>query len=409
MNIKTAFLCCWGLFITPSAGVAVEQDLWSSSKTSISFPPPFDTTSFAFSQKLSSGVDVFWSIDKSDQSIHFGVASNNGATWLGLGTSDAGGMLGANIWMLRNIIPQGMEDDGKIYSYDVGSGANTTFVLEERFTPIYGAPRMAKTQTLKLLTAYQSANQTAFTFKRPLAGCDDQHVSMSDKKPLWIIYAHGESNSFGKHADNSRGQALVDLSGTYFKDLNIEGSGPADPNAEIMSMLAPPIKLKGNESTTYCYTYYDFSELPQKKYIIAENFTIGSKYTHHVLGYLCNKPLAAFAKPGTVLCNNYRARTMPDYIEFNNTCNSRPYIVWAKGGNPRRYAPDMGKPIGPGPLNTQYLVVETHYANADHDEDAFDAGSGFQLTVTTSPRAKEGTLLFVASFFSLVLFNISFV
>ena len=100
---------------------------------------------------------------------------------------------------------------------------------------------------------------------------------------------------------------------------------------------------------------------------------------------------------------------MPDYIEFNNTCNSRPYIVWAKGGNPRRYAPDMGKPIGPGPLNTQYLVVETHYANADHDEDAFDAGSGFQLTVTTSPRAKEGTLLFVASFFSLVLFNISFV
>lgn len=55
----------------------------------------------------------------------------------------------------------------------------------------------------------------------------------------------------------------------------------------------------------------------------------------------------------------------------------------------------MGKPIGPGPLNTLYMVVETHYANYHLEEGASDSGSGFVLTVTKNLRPVDIGMLTV--------------
>lgn len=58
---------------------------------------PFDTTTYkGYSQlqkKENNSIELFWSVDKSSDSIEFAIASNNGATWLALGTSDAGGKI----------------------------------------------------------------------------------------------------------------------------------------------------------------------------------------------------------------------------------------------------------------------------------------------------------------------------
>ena len=64
---------------------------------------PFNTTSYtnALNISLPNGktIHLFWKYDT--VSIEFGVASNNGATWVGLGISEAGGMAGADIWVGR--------------------------------------------------------------------------------------------------------------------------------------------------------------------------------------------------------------------------------------------------------------------------------------------------------------------
>lgn len=203
--------------------------------------------------------------------------------------------------------------------------SNGSFVLEERFTPVYGAPRLAVKQTLTLLNWTQTDQVTSFRFKRPLHGCDGEHTTITLDAPRWFIFAHGQSNTFMKHKDDARGQQIIDLSTTFFSDIP---PIVLDSNTTTMSLISPPVNIKANESTTYCYTYYDFSSLGEKHQVIAENFTIGSKYTHHVLGYLCNRPLPQFKTPGTVLCNNYREKGQGDYVEFTNSCTSRPYFTW---------------------------------------------------------------------------------
>ena len=347
---------------------------------------PFQIDSYKHHQTLQhdavagTSIELFWTIDQEAEMIEFGIASNHGNTWLALGTSEAGGMLGANVWLGRSMQKE-------------GPNTTSTFVLEERFTPIYGPPRLVNNQSLELLSHHQNESVTSFTFKRSLHGCDDQHASLSLKAPVWFIYAIGETNSFSKHKDEKRGQVLLDLVGTYFKD--VPDQVIYDNNTFVYSMMMPPVSLKSNESTTYCYTYYDLSTLPKTHYIIAENFTVGSKYTHHVLTYLCNKPLEQFAKPGTVLCNNYREKGQSDYVEFKNVCNSRPYIAWGRGQKPRLYPQDFGKPVGPGAQNAQYMVMEVHFANNNLEEGAADTGTGFHLTLTSNPRSKQIGMLTV--------------
>ncbi|KAJ3332430.1 DBH-like monooxygenase protein 1, partial [Kappamyces sp. JEL0680] len=191
---------------------------------------PFDATKYSGHQTLSPTVELFWQL--SNSSIEIGIASNNGAGWLGIGTSDAGGMKGANVWVGRK-------------------GSNGSFVLEERFTTDYVSPELTAVQSATLLESFQTDKVTAFRFSRPLVGCDAQHATLTDKNPLWFIYAVGKSNSFGQHAPDSRGQAFIDLTGNYFKGL----TAPAPTgDYSTLSLLSPRYELAANESTIYAYT-----------------------------------------------------------------------------------------------------------------------------------------------------------
>jgi hypothetical protein len=333
---------------------------------------PFATDRFQGHQPITTlenkTIHVLWTIDAQKKEIEWGVASNHGEGWLALGFSETGGMRGANTWM-------GYMRDGK-------------FVVDEGFASDYGQPEKVANQTINVVESYQKDGVTAFVFKRALHGCDSQHHDITIDVPIWLIYAFGTSNRVGIHERANRGQAMVDLSTNFFK--NIPQIKADDPDNRVLNIRGPSYTIPQNESTIYCYTFYDLSkELGQTEHIIQEDFVIGNAATHHMVGYLCDSPPPQFAEPGTQICNYYRERPERDELRFNNTCSDRTHLAWGVGIHKRVYPSELGKPLGPGVHRANYFLLETHYSNPEKEANITDPGSGFQLTITKKLRPQE--------------------
>ncbi|KAJ3322743.1 DBH-like monooxygenase protein 1 [Boothiomyces sp. JEL0866] len=328
---------------------------------------PFSTDKYSGHQTLNSGnvsVELFWLANQDQDSIEFGVASQNGNTWLAVGTSDAGGMVGASIWL--------------------GYNKQGTFVLEDRYATTYGQPNLAAVQSSKLLSSYQTSTVTAFTFQRSISSCSNDSTALLMDQPMWFIYAVGNDNTFQKHSPGYNGQGLVDLSQNYFKNY-VEPS--LDSNTTVIPVTAPSINIPG-ETTTYCYHYVDINSLiPEKRHIIKEGTAINHPFVHHIVGYFCESPPTEFTSPDKYFCNIYRPGGK-DTITYNNTC-SLIKLAWAKGGVDRLFPVDVGKPIGSDSGYTRHLMIEIHYNNPNQVSGQTDPGSGFNLTVTKNLRPKE--------------------
>ncbi|KAJ3258406.1 DBH-like monooxygenase protein 1 [Boothiomyces macroporosus] len=328
---------------------------------------PFSTDKYTGHQTLNSGnvsVELFWVANKDQDTIEFGVASQNGNTWVAIGTSDAGGMVGATIWL-------GYSNQG-------------TFVLEDRYATTYGKPALSATQSSKLLSSYQTSTLTAFTFQRSISSCNNQSISLALDQPMWFIYAVGTDNTFQKHQPGHNGQGLVDLSQSYFQNY-VEPT--LDANTTVVPVVAPSINLPG-ETTAYCYHYVDMKQLiPEKRHIIKEGTAINHPFVHHIVGYFCEAPPPEFTTPDKYFCNIYRPNGN-DTITYNNTCTLLK-LAWAKGGVDRLFPANVGKPIGSDSDYTRHLMIEIHYNNPDQVSGQTDPGSGFNLTVTKNLRPQE--------------------
>ncbi|KAJ3273804.1 hypothetical protein HDV01_003931 [Terramyces sp. JEL0728] len=327
---------------------------------------PFSTDKYTGHQTLNSGnvsVELFWAVNQGQDTIEFGVASQNGNTWVAVGTSGAGGMIGATIWL--------------------GYNKQGSFVLEDRYAPTYGKPDLSATQSSKLLSSFQTSTVTAFTFQKSISGCNSQAAALDLDQPMWFIYAVGADNTFQMHQPGYSGQGLVDLSETYFKDY-VE---PAlDANTALLPVVAPSINIPG-EATAYCYHYIDMKQLiPDKRHIIKEGSSINHPFVHHIVGYFCDTPPPEFTT-NKYYCNIYRPDGN-DTITFNNTC-ALLKLAWAKGGVDRLYPLDVGKPIGSDTDYTRHLMLEIHYNNPNQVSGQIDPGSGFNLTVTSKLRPQE--------------------
>ncbi|KAJ3319698.1 hypothetical protein HDV06_006114 [Boothiomyces sp. JEL0866] len=328
---------------------------------------PFPTDSFTNHQSLTTNnnktIELFWAVDSGKHSIQFGVASQNGAGWLAVGTSDAGGMIGADIWL--------------------GYTQNSKFVLEDRYSATYDYPALDASQDVTLLSSYQTSSLTAFTFSRNLDSCDDQDAQLRLDSPMWFVYALGTSNSFGKHAPGDNGQALVDLSGTYFDKFAPPASGE---ETTVYSLITPKTNILPEE-TTYCYSMHDLgTDLPDKHHIVQEDYQVGGSFLHHIVAYECDRMLPEFSNPSTTICNIYGKTAADSVIKFNNTCQSKLLTGWAKGGKTKLYPATAGKPIG---STTRYIIFETHYTNPEKTEGLVDNGSGFHFKITKNLRKND--------------------
>ncbi|KAJ3272255.1 hypothetical protein HDV01_005794 [Terramyces sp. JEL0728] len=299
------------------------------------FTSPIDTFKYTNSKILKTPsnkeIELYWTVDAAAKEVEFAVVSKNGATWVAIGTSDAGGMKGADIWL--------------------GYKKNGEFTLEDRFSEAYGYPILDQQQDLQLLSSYQSYFTTAFAFKRSLESCDDRDANLVTAHPMWFVFAIGTSNDFTMHAPGDNAQVYLDLEGHYFDEFV---DVPLDEDTVEYSMIAP-------------------EDLTEKHQVVVEDISIASKYVHHMVGYLCDEPLPEFETPGTTFCNYYRP--VNPVINYSPRC-----------GVKKTYPANMGKPIGPGDLAVKYLILETHYSNPSLVPGQFDPGSGFKLKITKKLR-----------------------
>jgi hypothetical protein len=295
-------------------------------------------------------IELFWTIKHSQ--IKFGVSSETSYSsdgWLAIGTSDAGGMKGANYFIFKNNF------------------------LEERFSETYEQPSIKANTATQLLSFNSTEQGKFFTFSTPLCN------GLTTKNPIWIIFAYGD-NEFQQHLPSNRGQQLIDLSGSYF----ITETNPTE-RTQTLDIISPPVQMVA-EKTAYCYSYHDIStQLDEKYHIIAQNAELGTPLVHHMIGYVCQSK-QDLPVPGKVICNYFKENG----TEIRNSeqpCAgeiSEVNFIWGPGGKGIFYPSNVGKPIGDA--NHRYFILETHYNNPELLTDVVDPGSGFKLTITKQLR-----------------------
>lgn len=197
----------------------------------------------------------------------------------------------------------------------------------------------------------------------------------------------GTSNAFSKHAPGDNGQAFVDLSGLYFDESTSKLPEPLS-SISPLNIMNPVTQIPPN-STTYCYTFFDLSNLTSSQ-IIVEKAYVNNSLVHHMLGYLCDHI------PTNLTVANATRCVINGQSSYIGLC-SRAYILWGKGGITKVYPSDVGKPIGKTAYNTGYLLLETHYNNPNNLSNQTDYGSGMQLTITSQLRKYDSSVLMLGT------------
>ena len=148
----------------------------------------FDDAQFTYSTVLKAAEDssdtamyMYWSL--SDDEIAIGVDAHNAPGWVGLGMSATGGMMGADIWVLREV-------QGKLR-------------LEDMFSSDWVKPQLDTDQNLRLMSAQQVGGRTSFWFTRKLAPCDggakrwEKRIGLTNQD-FDVLGVHGDTNVEGQ-------------------------------------------------------------------------------------------------------------------------------------------------------------------------------------------------------------------
>lgn len=222
------------------------------------------------------------------------------------------------------------------------------------FTPDFIQPQSSSQTNFSVVSTFQVGSITAFQFRRPLKSNCDQPLyqqTITPNKPFWLIFALGTSNTFGYHSTLNRGQKLLDVSGTYFGSSE-QKMNLSDPSISVVNLTTSPLAIPA-VGTSYCYTWYDFSNMT-KHHIIQETPIIKSPYLHHYASYVCaTNPSSDYSwitSGGSNTCNLGK-------FSPQETCY-KTYNVWAKGMQGRSYPSNTGKPVGKDTVNpVLYLLL----------------------------------------------------
>lgn len=337
------------------------------------FPVPFPTAQFENTEPLREGIQLFWTVDQISGTVLLGIASRQSPGWLGLGFSDNGGMVGADIVVGRvDSAATGV----------LGQGSTPGFVLEDRHAPGFVEPKMDIKPSITPVFGYQDANITAFVFNRSLTTpCSFEGASISLKRFQWVIYAFGTSNTFGFHGEN-RGQKQI-----FFVPPKVQFEAQLPADALKITVATPPVIVPANETTMYCYSLH---RLPADRayHVVREEPLITSPRLHHSILYDCStdnqikRAQAMFANE-SVRCVSY---SKPDTKEVGiNPCTAF-WTGWALGGGVVDMPKDVGRPMGA--RGARIVVLELHLDNSKGDADTTDA-SGLILHYTPTLRAMD--------------------
>ncbi|KAI9202259.1 PHM/PNGase F domain-containing protein [Polychytrium aggregatum] len=315
-------------------------------------------------------LEMFWTVNVPGNSTTIGVAINKTVPWLGLGFSDTGSMVGADIALA------------------MASSPGSPLTLQRMFAAAPGQPSPSQVQDLTLVYSNSSATQTSFVFTRPnSAGCNPQvrAIKTDNQTDQVVIYAFGSGSGFSQHASGDMGYQTILLSAASdAANTAIVNGGVIPADSTIFSMFMNQVPVPASV-TSYCYQTFDLPT-DAKYHIIKEEGFHNSSFVHHMVGYACDPTKSSTNKIATPFC------TIPgsnDWAIATQGC-SRFMFEWAPNKAPRVY-PDgpngYGKPVGKGFVQT--ILLEMHLNNPQTVAGQVVPFSGFNLTLTKTLRAND--------------------
>ena len=196
-----------------------------------------------------SGSALFWKVD--NEEIHFAIAVHT-IGWVGLGISEAGGMIGSDIMLFERLSPDTVIDSYAVE--DKGSGPLTDDCQD---------------WTLVNATILEDEGWMIIEVKRALDTFDTQDIPIVNDQELWsaptrIIAAWGDDDGLSYHGQNkARASIRLFAKGDESADDGVELREALEEQADGSFEVSEVDYVIPAKETTYhdiCATYDDLFE-----------------------------------------------------------------------------------------------------------------------------------------------------
>ncbi|KAJ3186145.1 hypothetical protein HK101_009711 [Irineochytrium annulatum] len=321
---------------------------------------------------------LHWNVDPAAGVMTFGVdmdIPSNSNPWIGVGLSDAGGMRGADLWLLLQ------------------HPENNTWYIQDSYSADFATPVADAQQDVVLLTPpAPSTSNIVYTFARAIDSCDPQDKVLDMGVVSNVVWAHGSSASrFSQHAAQDRGTFRTIL----YDDPNAPAVPPDPSDVQHYEMMMGAIPVP----PTAGYICSHFTTPSDATYHVIEYEGVAqSKYLHHILVFACNdsnnRTTGDVFECTTMPANCETVSGNPAVTPFANAIVMQLKFVWAPGTPAFSYPEAAGVRIGKGAF--QHFALQVHYTNPDNDVNKTDS-SGIKLKYTSHLRSSDVGVLWIGS------------
>eukprot|EP00479_Gromia_sphaerica_P010311 TRINITY_DN46_c0_g1_i2.p1 TRINITY_DN46_c0_g1~~TRINITY_DN46_c0_g1_i2.p1 ORF type:complete len:457 (-),score=113.46 TRINITY_DN46_c0_g1_i2:98-1468(-) len=279
--------------------------------------------------------------------------------YVGFGISQNGGMIGADIVVVR--------------------GANDDFTATSMTSTAYAPPVADAVNPWKFVESNQQNGESYFVVQRKAGGCDENLVNLKIQNlEQRFIFAFGRTQDFLYHSVNQRYSAQLNL----FQNDIVVGPPPDLPHFDVfMSGYEVPLEVDSFICTT---TVLPIELTTQKYHIVAIEPIINHVgVAHHFASWSCPRdftPPVNAAPDGSWDCLD---------MEAVAECELMPYI-WTAGAPLWTLPEHVGIPLGLD--GAQNIVIQMHNNNPTFQSGIYDT-SGIRLYYTTELREVDAGVI----------------
>ncbi|CAI5473052.1 unnamed protein product [Closterium sp. Yama58-4] len=344
--------------------------------------------------------ELYWTVNSSDATIHMAVNAKT-TGWFAIGISEIGSMVGSDA-----LVAWVAQSEARAYATD-------RFIFNKTTAGI----ALDDKQDWHVLGGSQTKNQstgdtwtTVHVWRRLDTGdCNDRPIVSG--KLHNVIWAMGATADVSYHSSDRGVSALV--------------LAPA-PGPSIIAPTPPPSASASASASAASDSLRAFGRLAaqpqagkQQQQPLQEsmlnftftNYRVPTNHTTYRCKFLCRikflQPLSRARDPSAPICTDlhpfaplYRVPRRKecgslkgagaDFDCLHDTPCATTVAMWAVGGRPFTYPPNVGYPIGPGYFTK--FVLQVHFTNPKGRADLID-NSGLYLKLALSLRPMDASIM----------------
>ncbi|CAI5466118.1 unnamed protein product [Closterium sp. Yama58-4] len=404
--------CC--LLLLVAALLTVLCNRSASANGGIATSPPDSLSSYSNVALLDPRFELYWTVNSSDATIHMAVNAKTKG-WFGIGISEIGSMVGSDA-----LVAWVAQSEARAYATDRFIFNKTTdgIALDDK-------------QDWHVLGGSQTTNQstgdtwtTVHVWRQLDTGdCNDRPIVPG--KLHNVIWAMGATTDVSYHSSDRGSSALV-LAPAPGPSIVAPAPPPsASSSASAASLSAPqpaqqPAQQQQESMLNFTFTNYrlptDFTtyrckhaNLPPFRPSAARLPICRPSATPPPIYQSATRP-ALLLQPARHFCvlriESFLSFLLPpshhskeygnlkgagaDFDCLHDTPCATTVAVWAVGGRPFTFPPNVGYPIGPGYFTK--FVLQVHFTNPKGRADLID-NSGLYLKLAPSLRPMDASIM----------------